>query len=57
MAIPNPEIRPIFMDKDKIICNDCENKEKSEHEEPCCSCKWITSNMSDSDFYKKKKSQ
>lgn len=53
MAIPNPSERRIFMDKGKVCCDRCVNKEKHGNEEPCCSCKWLTGSMSDIDFYKK----
>ena len=55
MAIPNPEERPIFMDKGKIICDRCINKEKHGNEEPCCSCKWLTGFMGDANFFKEEK--
>ena len=55
MAIPNPEERPIFMDKGKVICDRCVNKEKHGNEEPCSSCKWLTGFMGDANFFKEEK--
>lgn len=56
MALPNPEERPIFMDEGKVICNRCVNKGKSDTEEPCCECKWLTSNMRNPNHFKEDKS-
>jgi len=55
MSITNPEIRPIFMDEGKVICDKCVSKDKHGTEEPCVSCKWLTGIMDDPDNYEKKK--
>lgn len=36
-------------------CKKCKNSEVKENEEPCASCKWLTRNMGDPDFYEVKK--
>lgn len=53
MTMPNPEERPIFMDRGKVICDRCTSKDKHCYEEPCISCKWLTGIMSDPDYFKK----
>ena len=55
MSQPNPEIRPIFMDEGKVICDRCVNKDVHGYEEPCASCKWLTGVMSDTNFFKEDK--
>lgn len=57
MTAPNPEERRIFMDPPWPTCQKCVHSKKKETEEPCVACKWITGNMGDSDFYKKKENK
>lgn len=55
MTAPNPEERRIFMDPPNPTCQKCIHSNKTETEEPCASCKWLTSFMGDTDFYEEDK--